>query len=113
MPLILGAREEGGALPNPKDPDVRLEEAAIEEAVEAFSLELTSVDAGDGGGGGQSARIRLMAMRGLISRNAVAVDWEVPISCFPLNRAVASSLAGSKKEKIFSIVDLVVESTRL
>ena len=112
MPVVLGAREEGGALPNPKDPDVRFEEAAIEEAVEAFSLELASVDAGDGGAGGQSARIRLMAMRGLISRNPVAADWEVPISCFPLNRAVASS-AGSKKEKIFSMVDLVVESTRL
>ena len=64
VPLILGAREEGTALPRPTDPDVRVEEAAIEEVVEAFSLE-RSVEAGDGGDSGDSALMRLRALRGL------------------------------------------------
>ena len=74
VPLILGACEDGTALPKSAEPDVRVEEAAMEDAAEAFSLGETSVEIGDGGAGGKSALMRLTTIRGLSVKNALTEE---------------------------------------
>ena len=74
VPLILGACEDGTALPKSAEPDVRVEEAAMEDAAEAFSLGETSIEIGDGGAGGNSALMRLTTMRGLRVKNALTEE---------------------------------------
>lgn len=74
VPLILGAWEDGTALPKSTEPDVRVEEAAMEDAAEVFSLEKRSMEIGDGDAGGKRALMRLTTMRGLSVKNALTED---------------------------------------
>ena len=53
---------------------MRVEEAATEDAAEAFSIGERSIEIGDGGAGGKSALMRLTTMRGLSVKNALTEE---------------------------------------